>query len=55
MGEDYGVPLHAWNIEFFKLCVLDCGRLLRVDDMTLDRDRFDYARGSTVDFVGGNY
>lgn len=40
----YGVPLHAWNIDFFKLCVLDCGRLLRVDDITLDRDRFDYAR-----------
>jgi len=40
----YGVPLHAWNIDFFKLCVLDCGRLLKVDDITVDRDRFDYAR-----------
>jgi len=40
----YGVPLHAWNYEFFKLCVYDCGRLLRIDDITLDRDRFDYAR-----------
>lgn len=40
----YGVPLHAWNIDFFKLCVLDVGRLLRVDDITLDKDRFDYAR-----------
>jgi len=40
----YGVPLHAWNFEFFKLCVYDCGRLLKVDDITLDRDRFDYAR-----------
>jgi len=40
----YGVPLHAWNIDFFKLCVLDCGRLLKVDDITSDRDRFDYAR-----------
>lgn len=29
---------------FFKLCVLDCGRLLKVDDITSDRDRFDYAR-----------
>jgi len=29
---------------FFKLCVYDCGRLLRIDDITLDRDRFDYAR-----------
>lgn len=40
----YRVPLHAWNLDFFKLCVLDCGRLLKVDDMTLDRDRFDFAR-----------
>ena len=40
----YGVPLHAWNYDFFKLCVYDCGRLLRVDDVTVDRDRFDYAR-----------
>ena len=40
----YGVPLHAWNYDFFKLCVYDCGRLLRIDDITLDRDRFDYAR-----------
>jgi len=40
----YGVPLHAWNYDFFKLCVMDCGRLLRVDDITLERDRFDYAR-----------
>ena len=38
------MPLHAWNIDFFKICVLDCGRLLRVDDITLERDRFDYAR-----------
>jgi len=40
----YGVPLHAWNYDFFKLCVYDCGRLLRIDDISLDRDRFDYAR-----------
>jgi len=40
----YGVPLHAWNLDSFKLCVLDCGRLLTVDDCTLDRDRLDYAR-----------
>jgi len=40
----YGVPLHAWNYDFFKLCVIDCGRLLRIDDITLERDRFDYAR-----------
>jgi len=40
----YGVPLHAWNIDFLKLCVLDCGCLLKVDDIIVDRDRFDYAR-----------
>jgi hypothetical protein len=40
----YGVPLHAWNYDFFKLCVMDCGRLLKIDDITMDRDRFDYAR-----------
>ena len=40
----YGVPLHAWNIDFFKLCVFDCGRLLKIDDITMDRDRCDYAR-----------
>ncbi|GAU51434.1 hypothetical protein TSUD_413340 [Trifolium subterraneum] len=26
----YGVPLHAWNVNFFKLCVFDCGRVERV-------------------------
>ena len=40
----YGVPIHAWNINFFKLCVLDCGRLLQVDELTLDKERLDYAR-----------
>ncbi|GAU50935.1 hypothetical protein TSUD_411320 [Trifolium subterraneum] len=40
----YGIPLHAWNMDFFKLCVRDCGRFLRVDEGTLERDMFDYAR-----------
>jgi len=40
----YGVPLHAWNFEFFKLCIMDCGRLLRVDDSSLGKERLDYAR-----------
>jgi len=40
----YGVPLQAWNLEFFKLCVYDFGRLLKVDDSTLEKIRFDYAR-----------
>jgi len=39
----YGVPLHAWNINFFKLRVFYCGRLLKVDDRTLEKERFDYA------------
>ena len=40
----YGIPLHVWNANFFKLCVLDCGRFLRVDNSTIARERFDYAR-----------
>jgi len=40
----YGVPLHAWNEAFFKLCVFNCGRFLRTDCCSVDKDRFDYAR-----------
>ncbi|PNX70343.1 putative sulfate transporter, partial [Trifolium pratense] len=40
----YGVPLNAWNINFFKLCVLDCGSYLRTDKCTADKDRLDFAR-----------
>jgi len=40
----YGIPIHAWNESFFKLCVLDCGRYLRTDNCSLNRERFDYAR-----------
>jgi len=40
----YGIPLHAWNENFFKLCVLDRGRYLRTDSCSLSRERFDYAR-----------
>ncbi|KAK2427387.1 heterogeneous nuclear ribonucleoprotein A0 [Trifolium repens] len=40
----YGIPLHAWNVNFFKLCVMDCGRFLRPDSYTVARDRLDYAR-----------
>jgi len=39
----YGMPLHAWNINFFKLCVLDRGRFMRADDFTLEKAQFDYA------------
>jgi len=37
-------PLHAWNEDFLKLCVFDCGRYLRSDSVSLARERFDYAR-----------
>ena len=40
----YGIPLHAWNEKNFKLCVLDCGRYLRADSVSLNKERFDYAR-----------
>ena len=40
----YGIPIHAWNENFFKLCVLDCGRFLRTDNCSLNRERFDYDR-----------
>jgi len=40
----YGIPMHAWNESFFKLCVVDCGRFLRTDNCSLERERFDYAR-----------
>ncbi|MCI82077.1 hypothetical protein A2U01_0103351, partial [Trifolium medium] len=40
----YGIPLHAWNEDFFKLCVPDCGRYLSADICTVERDRLDYAR-----------
>lgn len=40
----YGVSLHAWNDNFFKLYVLDCGRFLCTDSFLVDKDKFDYAR-----------
>jgi len=40
----YGIPLHAWNERLFKLCVFNCGRYLRADNCSLNRERFDYAR-----------
>ena len=40
----YGVPLHAWNENLFKLCVLDCRRYLRADNCSVNKERFDYAR-----------
>ncbi|MCI30698.1 sulfate transporter, partial [Trifolium medium] len=40
----YGIPLQAWNVNFFKLCVFDCGRFLRADSCSVDKDRLDFAR-----------
>jgi len=40
----YGVPIHAWNVEFFKLCVMDVGRFVRADECTVDKSRIDFAR-----------
>lgn len=40
----YGIPLHAWNENFFKLCVVDCGSFLGSDKCSLNRERFDFVR-----------
>lgn len=40
----YGTLIHAWSESFFKLCVFNCGRFLRVDKSTLSKERFDYVR-----------
>ena len=52
------MPLHAWNYDFFKLCVMDCGRLLRVDDSTMCKERLNYARAlvstSTLEILNLN-
>jgi len=39
----FGIPIHAWSENFFKLCVMDCGTFLCTDDISLERGRFDYA------------
>lgn len=40
----YGIPLHAWNESFFKLCVFYCGQYMRTDNVALDKELFDYAQ-----------
>jgi hypothetical protein len=37
----YGVPLHAWKINFFKFCVFDCGCLLKADEFTFEKEHLD--------------
>ncbi|GAU46155.1 hypothetical protein TSUD_401590 [Trifolium subterraneum] len=40
----YGIPLHAWNPIFFAEIAESQGRLLKVDECTLNKDRMDFAR-----------
>ncbi|PNX71795.1 cysteine-rich receptor-like protein kinase, partial [Trifolium pratense] len=40
----YGIPLQAWNVNFFKLCVFECGSFLRADICSVEKDRLDFAR-----------
>lgn len=40
----YGIPIHAWNECFFKLCTFKCGRFLRSDTCSVEKERFDFAR-----------
>jgi len=39
----YGVPIHAWNDGFFRLCVSDTGRFIRTDECTVDKAQLDFA------------
>jgi len=50
----YGIPIHAWNGNFFKLCVMDCGSYLRSDEMTLDRGRL-CSRPDCDTIIGGRF
>jgi hypothetical protein len=40
----YGVPIRAWNDEFFRLCVSSTGRFIRADDCTDEKAHLDFAR-----------
>ena len=40
----YGVPLHAWNDIFFLELASSRGRLLKIEDATVNKDRLDFAR-----------
>ena len=40
----YGVPIHAWNVDFFRLCVAGTGRFILADECTIDKAQLDYAR-----------
>ncbi|CAJ2667059.1 unnamed protein product [Trifolium pratense] len=38
----YGVPLHAWNEQFFQLCVFESGRFLRTDSSSGENISFSH-------------
>jgi len=40
----YGTPVHAWNENFFRLCVTGIGRFIQADESTVSKARLDYAR-----------
>jgi len=37
----YGISLHALCESFFKLCIMDCGRYLKIDSVALEKEQFD--------------
>jgi len=40
----YGVPVHAWNNDFFALCVSGVGKFIQADEGTAVKERLDFAR-----------
>jgi len=40
----YGTLVHAWNENFFRLCVSGYGRFIHAKECTVDKARLDYAR-----------
>lgn len=40
----YGIPIHAWNNGFFVELVSVLGTLLKIDNQTLHKERFDFSR-----------
>jgi hypothetical protein len=51
----YGVPIHAWNPEFFRNFIQSFGCIIKVDECTKNYLRFDFARilieVSNLDFI----
>jgi hypothetical protein len=44
----YGISIHAWNSVFFVELASIFGRLLKIDDPTLLKERLDYSRLSVT-------